>query len=167
MKPLIKNVFAVIAMFGVVVIVQRSFGQPGMNICAAVIAALFIFSIIVRKKFSFKSFFVSKYNLLSTKYRRTQEFDFPKDLLFEKLVEVLESAGFKIIYTNKITGDIFATSSLSLSSWGENIYITLKEHNEQTTMDFCSSTFFQIISWGKNERNYERMFNEFENSLIV
>jgi hypothetical protein len=163
----VKNLFIFILILVIVVLLVKLNNQLGLYILATINGAIFIFSSIVRKKTSFKNFFTSKYNLLTTKFRKTQEFDFPKDLLFEKFVEVLESTGFKITETNKETGDLFAISSVSFSSWGENIYITLEEQNDHTTMNFCSTTFFQIYSWGKNERNYERMFNQFEESLII
>ena len=168
MKPaFIKNALVFIAIFAVVMLIFPLLGQYGLNIWAAITAVIFLFSIIVRKQLSFKPYFTSKYNLLTSKFRREREFDFPKDLLFDKLVEVLESAELKVVHTNKEKGEIFALSQMTFSSCGENIYITLSEKNDHTVMHFCSATFFQIYSWGKNERNYERLFNEFEESLII
>jgi hypothetical protein len=168
MNPIsLKNVIVFIALVLFAYAIATIKNHMVVNILAALIATVFIFSLIVRKKLAFKPFFVSPFNLLTTKYRKKQEFDLPKELLFEKLQEVLTSAGFKVITSNKETGDIFATSSMSFSSWGENLYISLHDRNGQTAMYFCSTTFNQIYSWGKNERNFKRLFHAFEESLII
>jgi hypothetical protein len=126
-----------------------------------------VFSIIIRNSERFESYFTSKYNIFTAKTRYQQEFDFSKDILFDKLIEVMTEAGFKIRRTDKVTGHIFATAPISWFSWGENIYINLKEENSKTTLDFCSACLFQIYSWGKNERNYDRFLGEFEKSLTI
>jgi hypothetical protein len=129
---------------------------------------IFLFSFTLRKIYWFKPYFVSKYNILTSKVRYMKEFDFSKEILFEKFIEALHNAGFKIIMSNKNSGDIFAITKISWRSYGENIYITLKENSGNTTVDFCSACFFQVYSWGnKNEINYEKLIKEFENSLII
>lgn len=165
--PFLKNALIILAIAAAVIFIQRYAGESLINIWAATIAVIFLFSIIVRKQHSFKAFFTSKYNLLTSKFSKKETFDFPKDLLFDKLIEVLESAKFKVIHTNKERGEIFAVSQITFSSWGENIYITLQAQNDLTVMHFCSATFFQLYSWGKNERNYKNLFTEFEKSLII
>ncbi|MBA3900164.1 MAG: hypothetical protein H0X62_08145, partial [Bacteroidetes bacterium] len=137
------------------------------QIISLLIAALFIFSLAIKNVVWFKPYFTSKFNILSSKERYQKEFDFSKEILFEKLIEVLDNAGFTINKTNKETGEIFATSSISWSSWGENIYIEINEINDKTIIDFYSVCFIQIISWGKNKRNYDKFLNEFEKSLTI
>ena len=83
------------------------------------------------------------------------------------MIEVITDAGFKIIKTNENTGDIFAISSITWTSWGENIYISLTETGDKTIVNFCSACIFQVYSWGKNERNYDKLLQEFENSLTI
>ncbi|MFH1050083.1 MAG: hypothetical protein V1779_04020 [bacterium] len=104
---------------------------------------------------------------MTNKVRYKQEYDFPKDLLFDKFIEVLQNSDLKIIQTDKNTGDILAISSISWQSWGENIYISLEEKYGKTIVDFCSACIFQIYAWGKNQRNYEKFIKEFEESLII
>ncbi len=126
-----------------------------------------IFNLVVRKNLFFKNYFISKYNLLSTKFRYEKTFDFSKELTFEKLKEVLADAGFKICKTELEKGIIFATSPISWKSWGENIYIDLKESDGRTEMKFYSVCIAQIYSWGKNEANCTKFLHEFEESLTV
>ena len=138
-----------------------------LRIMAILIAFIFILSLITRKISWFKPYFTSKYNVLTNKFHQKQEFDFSRDIMFDKMIEVIKHAGFKIIETDKETGDIFATSGMTFSSWGENIYVSMKEELGKTTVDFCSACFFQVYDWGKNERNYIKLLNEFEDSLTI
>ncbi len=134
---------------------------------AVISAALFLFSMIVRNSIYFKPYFTSKYNVLTSKILHQMQFDLPKDILFEKMKEVLTEAGFKVRHADKAAGILFATSSISFCSWGENIYVDITENNGTSKVDFCSACFFGIVSWGRNEKNYERMMETFENSLII
>jgi hypothetical protein len=134
---------------------------------AYVLGPIFLFGIVTRRSAWAKPYFTSKYNIFSAKIRYQQEFDLPKHLLFEKLLEMMPEAGFKIRKADEDSGDIFATTPLTWTSWGENIYIELKEMNGKTTMDFCSACLFQLSSWGKNESNYDNFMDEFEKSLTI
>jgi len=131
------------------------------------ILLLFLFSIIVRRNIRFKSFFTSKYNILTGKFRSNYEFEFSKELLFYKIIEVLQESGFNVRHSDKNTGDILATSGLTWTSWGENIYIDIKEQDGLTIMEFCSSSIFGIYTWGKNEDNYYKLLSKFEESLTI
>ena len=142
-------------------------GITGSNLIVFVFAGIFIFSILLRRFLFLKPYYTSKYNILNSKFRYQEEFDLPQDLLFEKFKEVINNAGFKIVNANKKTGDIFAISSITFTSWGENIYISMNEQNGVTTVDFCSACIFQVVSWGKNERNYNKIIQEFEDSLTI
>lgn len=128
---------------------------------------LFGFNLLARKIAWFKPYFTSKYNLLTGKFRSNMEFDFSKKLLFHKFAEVLKSSGFRIIQANEDKGELFAISSLSWYSWGENIYITIEESERNTFVRFCSASFFGIYSWDKNRQNIIKLLNKFEESLVI
>jgi hypothetical protein len=131
------------------------------------LGTILLINILIRRAAWAKPYFISKYNILSAKRRQQQEFDFSKDILIEKLTETLNEGGFKVIKTDKNSGDIFALARTSLWSWGENIYISMKEHNGKTIVNFFSACMFGAFSWGKNENNYEHFLEEFEKSLII
>ena len=82
----------------------RSYNN-GINSIGLILAiclfSFFIFNLIVRKIAWFKPYFTSKYNFFSTKYRTKIEFDIPKDLMFKKVIEVLENSKFKIQSVNE------------------------------------------------------------------
>ena len=127
----------------------------------------FIFNLIIRKSLSYKNYFTSPYNLFTTKVHYQKSFDIPKDLMFEKLLEVINNSNFKLGDINKEKFEILAISTITFKSWGENLYISFETNENKTIMKFCSTTLFQIYSWGKNEKNYDNLINDIESSLII
>ena len=141
--------------------------NPFKLIFLFLIAGFFVFNLIIRKSLSFKNYFTSRYNLLTTKVHSKKVYDIPKELLFEKIIEVINNSDFRLIEIDKEKFEILAISTITFISWGENLYISFETKGNETIMRFCSSTLFQIYSWGKNEKNYDDLLNEIENSLIV
>jgi len=155
-----------VAYMVLVIFLQKRY--PNVVIVAAVlIGGLFVFSLIVRRSIAFKTYFTNRYNFFTSKVRHQKRFELPKDILFDKITEVLMEAGFKVRHTDKSRGVLFATAGMTLFSWGENIYIDLTEQNGLTQVDMCSTTFFGVTSWGRNEKNYEHLFDTFERSLTI
>ncbi len=131
------------------------------------ILGFFIFNLIIRKSLKYKEYFTSPYNLFTTKVRYQKSYDIPKDLMFEKIIEVINNSNFKLVDTNKEKFEILAISTTIFKSWGENLYLSFETNENKTIMKFCSATLFQIYSWGKNEKNYNDLLNEVESSLII
>lgn len=134
---------------------------------ALVIISFFSLALILRKSLFFKNYFTSKYNLFTTKIQKEMYFEISKELLFEKIIEVIDSSEFKISEINKEKFQLLAISKVTLKSWGENIYIHFETKGKKTIMHFCSVTLFQMHSWGKNEENYQNLLNEIENSFTI
>ena len=141
--------------------------NPIMMTFLFLIVGFFIFNLIIRKSLSFKSYFTSRYNLFTTKVRSVKSYDIPKELMFEKIIEVINHSDFKLVETDENKFEILAISKITFKSWGENLYINFETKGNETIMKFCSSTLFQMYSWGKNEKNYDDLLNEIESSLIV
>lgn len=141
--------------------------NPALLFGLLLILGFFIFNLVIRKSPSFKNYFTSRYNLLTTKDRTEIVFDFSRDLAFEKILEVINQSKFKVVAADPNKYEILAVTSISFRSWGENIYLSFEGHGDQTVMKFCSVTLFQIYSWGKNEENYERLLRDIEDSLTV
>jgi len=131
------------------------------------IFGFFIFNIIIRKSLLFKKYFSSPYNLFTTKERYQKSYDIPKDLMFEKVIEVIDHSKFKLVETNKEKFEILAISTITFKSWGENLYVSFELSGNETVMKLCSTTLFQIYDWGKNEKNNITLINDIESSLIV
>ena len=132
-----------------------------------IFVALAIFNLINRNSPSFKPYFTSKYNLFTSKFKFEKTYDIPIDLMFEKIIEVINNSKLRLIRTDNNTFEIMANTKMTLRSWGENIYISFEEKNGNTKMKFCSAALFQFYAWGKNEENYDKLLSEIENSLIV
>lgn len=134
---------------------------------AFIVAFSFLFNFITRRSLKFEKYFTSKHNLFTAKNYYSIIFDLPKDVLFEKFIEVINNSKFKLKELDEAKYKILALSSVSFFSWGENLYINFDTKESLTIMNFCSTTFFQVFSLGKNEQNFEDLMAEFEKSLIV
>ncbi|QDO92499.1 hypothetical protein FNB79_00340 [Formosa sediminum] len=141
--------------------------NPIMMIFLFLIVGFFIFNLIIRKSLSFKSYFTSRYNLYTTKVRSEKSYDISKKLMFEKIIEVINHSDFKLVETDENKFEILEILKITFKSWGENLYINFETKGNETIMKFCSSTLFQMYSWGKNEKNYDELLNEIESSLII
>jgi hypothetical protein len=139
----------------------------GLWITLFVILGFFIFNFIIRKSLLFKNYFTSRFNLLTSKVHFEKEFDISKELMFEKLVEVINNSKFKLVQADNKKFEILAITTITWKSWGENLYISFDKIGDDTIMKFCSVTLFQIYSWGKNEKNYDDLIQEIENSLTI
>jgi len=128
---------------------------------------IFTFNFMVRKRYSFKPYFTAKNNFLTSKYHSVVSSELPKDLMFQKMIEVLNNSKIDIVYTDETNLHILAIKGISWKSWGENIYIDFTEEEGRTQMNFISTTVVGIVSWGKNEKNYHGLLSNFEESLII
>ncbi len=162
---IIVQIFAIVIVF----FITESF-RSGIKLISFMYApflTIILFNFYIRKNLRFKSYLLSKYNPLTSKRKFLKEFDFSKDILFHKLLEVIDEAGYKIIKTNENTGDIFAITFMTWIGVGENIYIKLNELSGKTTVEFLSVHLIGGGYWDKNKINYQNMLEEFEKSLII
>jgi hypothetical protein len=141
--------------------------NPGLMISIFFILGFFIVNLIIRKSLSFRKYFTSPINLLTSKVCSEKTFDIPKALMFEKVIEVITHSKFKLVEADQDRFEILAITSISFKSWGENLYIRFESVGNETIMKFCSVTLFQIFSWGKNEKNYDDLLNEIDRSLTI
>ncbi|AFU68138.1 hypothetical protein P700755_001192 [Psychroflexus torquis ATCC 700755] len=171
-KPKLKVLKTWIALFVLMVLpfLIGSYIEPENPIYIVTIfsiAGFFIFNLVIRKSLFFKNYFTSRYNILTSKVHSKKTFNISKELMFEKIIEVINDSKFRLVETDKDKFVILAITSISLRSWGENLYINFETRGNETVMKFCSVTLFQIYSWGKNEENLTDLFNEIESSLTV
>lgn len=129
--------------------------------------SIFLFNIVVRNRIWFKPYFVSSWNIFSSKFRKDFKFDIPRELVHEKIIEVIKDSPFEIKYADRDAFEILAVSKMSWMSWGENIYLTLVETEGKTRIRFDSVALFQIYTWGKNEKNFEIFLEKVEDSLTI
>lgn len=143
-------------------------GFNTVAVVAILILAVFLFNFIVRTKLSFKSYFTSKYNLFTTKvYSEHSYGGVPKEMMYEKMLEVFDNSRFRLVDSDKEKLEILAVTKTSLLSWGENLYVSFMIKEDETIMKLCSVTVFQMYAWGKNEENLDNLLAELDDSLII
>lgn len=171
--PTGKDIVIWLFLFGMVFLVPvlgRFYSDQGHTVWLIVISVIlgfFLFNLALRKSLSLKAYYTSPFNLLTAKMKAEQIYEIPRDLMFEKISEVIDDSKFKLARMEKSKYTILATAGISWKSWGENIYIDLEESDEGTQMKFCSVTFFQLHSWGKNRKNCEDLLEAIDQSLTI
>jgi hypothetical protein len=107
-------------------------------------------------------------NFLLERRKSISKSDISVDLLFEKLLEVVDNSAFKLLDSDKENARILCGTSTNFWTWGENIYIDLvKNEEDSTTIEFVSTTLFGGSSWKRNQNNYESFIESFEASLTI
>ena len=86
------------------------------------------------------------------------EFDRAPAEVFEAMVRALPEARMKLKSSDAATHHIEATTGMSLASWGENIRIDLSEAAPgRTRATISSANKAQLVSWGKNKKNLDKI----------
>ena len=104
----------------------------------------------------------------TSKYKAKEILHLDVETSASLIIKALEQAKFSQIHINEEGTKIQATSGFSMSSWSENIKVTVRKDENVTKMKFTSICAFpmQIFDWGKNKENYKRFSNEL-NKLIA
>ena len=161
--------------FALIMVVSTIGGLLSLNddfkvfICifAAVILLLLVLNLILRRSLKFKGYFLSKYNIVTTKSKKSIAIDIPQELIIAKILEVLEESNFKLIEADRKNTELLFHSKISFWSWGENLYINLSKLNNKAMLNFYSVSFFGAYDWGKNEENLDTIINAIDNSLTI
>lgn len=138
-----------------------------MVVIACSLLGFFVMNVIIRRSLIYKRYFTSRSNPFTNKYRYQQSFDISKELMFEKMEEILRDSKLKLVDSDKEKLELLALSPISFASWGENLYVSFEENNQGTLMELCSTTFFQMYDWGRNKRNCDHLVTEIEDSFTV
>jgi hypothetical protein len=84
----------------------------------------------------------------------TKFYEHTYDSVFSACKQALDKLDFTIDDSNKRTGTIRASTSVSLISWGEKVEITIKEISRyRTKLSVESKAKAQLFDWGKSETN--------------
>ena len=171
-KPTLKDIriwIALSVLIGLPILIGNYLEpeNPVFMVTIFLIVGFFIFNFVIRKSLSFKNYFTNKYNFLTSKVRSEKAYDISEELMFEKIIEVINDSNFKLVETDKDRFELLAITPISFISWGENLYISFETRGNKTIMKFCSATLFQIYSWGENEKNFTDLLNEIESSLTI
>lgn len=128
---------------------------------------LLILNLSLRKRLRYSSWFLISINFLLARKRYFTKSEISTELLFDKLIEVIEESKFKLLDSNKGQSQILCGTSSNFWTWGENIYINLENLSGETTIEFTSTTLFGGSSWNRNQNNFESFTKSFESSLTI
>lgn len=85
-------------------------------------------------------------------------FDGSRQEVFDAMIQALQESKMKLKSSDAESGHIEAVTGVSLSSWGEKIRIDLAEAGPgKTTATISSGNRAQLVSWGKNKRNLDKI----------
>lgn len=96
----------------------------------------------------------------------------PIDYFVTKLRSIPASGlGYSVVGERPIANGIAIalSHSISFSSWGENITVMLTSQGSQTVVDITSECSMptQIVDWGKNAENIQRIFLYLQSNMPV
>ncbi len=96
---------------------------------------------------------------MARQYSTTVEYQQPYTAVFNAFQQALTANGMTYGLCKPETGTIHGNSDMSLFSWGEEIHINMGVTPQGTTKVDVSSkcTFPQLIDWGKNKSNVNRI----------
>jgi hypothetical protein len=167
----LKDVLAVVAIIVFTALMPRLFPADMHNVIFAVFIVLVVIfqmcSFSGRSKLSWKRFYTSSFNILTTKNTLKLDFEFDQKTLFEKAKEVLITNGYKHLIIDESRKLILVKERISFKSWGENIYVTILGKDNGNSELVYESVAFQIYTWGKNEDNGTKFLANMEESFII
>lgn len=129
---------------------------------------LLITNLALRKNLRYKSWFIRYLGFLLEKKEFTTNSTISTDLLFDKLLEVIQDSEFQLLDADKTSFSLLCGTSVNFWTWGENIYIQLESGEDSTThLQFVSTNLFGGSSWNRNTNNYSSFINSLEDSLTI
>lgn len=109
--------------------------------------------------------------MLGTQDAATVTLPFSKDLVFKATLNVAEKTkGFKVKSSDEMLGRIFLSTSISATSWGEDVPIQLTEIDAtKTQISITSKSKTGMLGGGlytkKNDQNVEALISNISNTL--
>lgn len=128
---------------------------------------LLLVSFLFRKSLNYSNWFLSPMNVLLDRTSHSTDSDISADLLYEKLLEVVNDSHFILLDKDSSTLRILMGTSVNFWTWGENIYIQLEPTQTGTVIHFTSVTLFGNTSWKRNDKHFESFIDSFESSLTI
>lgn len=157
-----------ILIFALLIVATTALAMYRIKFVPYAIGGVFLIHLFLRKKTWAYGYLSSPLNIFTSKRTFEKEYDMSASILYDKMKEVIPASRFKLFYKDPERCLLFATSSMTWFSWGENLYINIIDRGDKSTMKLTSVGFFQLsYSFGKNEQNYNRLMSQFEESLII
>jgi hypothetical protein len=76
---------------------------------------------------------------------------------FQAAIEAIEKEGFELLSNDSAKGTIRARKGVSPWSWGEVLDLDITAEANHVLVNVSSASLAQIVDWGTNEVNVERV----------
>src|SRR5215472_10254449 len=100
---------------------------------------------------------------MAASHQGSMVFPAGKDELFQACMRAVSQCGFTVGTVAPESGQITATASMGMRSWGEKITITVGADGRADIKSTCRG--IQLIDYGKNKANVNALFAAIGQSL--
>jgi hypothetical protein len=148
--------------------ISYTFNSPLLGLLVFIIpVTVLIINLNLRKRLTSKSWFLSNLNFFSIKVKRDILSDIPKELLYEKLKEVVNESNFHVFDIDESSQQILIGTKTNFWSWGENIYVSILDDETQSLISFSSVSLYGNNFLNTGEKHFSTFQESFEQSLTI
>jgi hypothetical protein len=106
---------------------------------------------------------------MAAKSRKVFVINLPFEQVMPAVEKALQRMGAKISNINRSEGDIKAKKGMSLTSWGNNITVSITRSLNGCYVDVLSECAMptQVIDWGSNEGNIKNLAKELSDAFNI
>jgi hypothetical protein len=97
---------------------------------------------------------------------RTEIMPFSFQWVFQAAENVVRNLGWTLLSSNPETGEVWAKTTSSLKSRGEDIHIRTSSSGKGSSITITSKLSSQIIGWGKNADNQKDFFSQISLEIL-
>jgi len=91
----------------------------------------------------------------------------PIETVYNATLEAIRALDWTVVSESDVTHYVEAKTPISLSTWGDNLTVSITEqHNHVVRVDVYSETGYQITDWGKNKQNIIDLYLEIDKVLL-
>ncbi len=97
-----------------------------------------------------------------------QKVPFPYDDVFDGVVAVIPTIGFRLKSQDRVIGRITASTGMSLFSWGENLTIVVEKLNDSSTLVAIESALkvgINVAGAHRHGKNFNRLIEALSSYL--
>lgn len=99
---------------------------------------------------------------------RELAFDVDAGRLFQAFTTAISASGMSVTSANLQSGLIEGTSSIGLTSWGENVQVVVGSDGPGRSRARITSTLkFGLVDWGKNRKNLDTIESGVRSALAT
>ena len=88
------------------------------------------------------------------------------EIVFAGAIKAIEDLGWQVVCASRTRGDLDVQRPWGLTTWGDNICITLQRiDNSRIRVDASSYTAGELYDWGRHARNVRHYLVDLDNRI--